>query len=204
MVANGDFNGESSNWYNNDIISNGCWNIEGVASQNGLHHEINEPTHILNNSGSHIDLIFNPQPNLLIESGVYQSSHPNGHHQITFAKFNLDKVHPPPYEKEIWHYQKANIDPIKRGTNLFVGKKRLPILKLARCSLFLIRLLLINYVILFIMVLSYLTILLGWTRKSKNWFMKKKNIFNWFCQNNIDKKLLYRLKDLQTQLNSFI
>ena len=101
MVANGDFNGESSNWYNNDIFSNGCCNIEGVDSQNGLHHEINEPTHILNNSGSHIDLIFNPQPNLLIESGVYQSSHPNGHHQITFAKFNLDKVHPPPYEKEI-------------------------------------------------------------------------------------------------------
>ena len=33
--------------------------------------EIIEPTHILNNSSSCIDLIFNCQPNLLIESGVH-------------------------------------------------------------------------------------------------------------------------------------
>ena len=123
MVALGDFNAKSSNWYNKDITSDEGRKIEAVTSQYGLRQEINEPTHILNNSTSCIDLIFNSQPNLLIESGVHPSLHPNCHHQIVFAKFNLDIVYPPPYEREIWHYQKANIDLIKRAINSFDWEK---------------------------------------------------------------------------------
>ena len=55
--------------------------MKAVTSQNGLHQEINKPTHILNNSSSCIDLIFNSQPNLLMESGVHPSLHPNCHHK---------------------------------------------------------------------------------------------------------------------------
>ena len=90
MVALGDFNAKISNWYNKDITSDEGRKIEAVTSQYGLRPEINKPTHILNNSTSFIDLIFNSQPNLLKESGVYASLHPNCHHQIVFAKFNLD------------------------------------------------------------------------------------------------------------------
>ena len=68
-----------------------------------------------NSSSSIIDMIFNSQPNLLRESGVHLSLHPSCHHQITFAKLNLDIVYPPPYEREIWYYQKANIDLTKRA-----------------------------------------------------------------------------------------
>ena len=68
-----------------------------------------EAIHVLNNFSSCIYLIFNSQPNLLIESVVNPSSHPNCHHQIIFVKSNLDIVYTPSYEKEIWHYQKANI-----------------------------------------------------------------------------------------------
>ena len=71
MIALGDFNAKSSNWYNKDITSDEGRKIEAVTSQYGLRQEINEPTHILNNSTSCIDLIFNSQPNLLIESGVF-------------------------------------------------------------------------------------------------------------------------------------
>ena len=94
IVSPADF--KSSNWYNKDITSNEGRKIEGVTSQNGLHQEFDEPTHILNNFLSCIDLIFNSQPNLLIESGVHPSLHPNCHHQIIFAKFNLDMVYPLP------------------------------------------------------------------------------------------------------------
>ena len=45
---------------------------------------------VLNNTSSYIDLIFNSQPNLLIESGVHASLHRSCHHQIIYAKFNLD------------------------------------------------------------------------------------------------------------------
>ena len=40
-----------------------------------------------------------------------------------FAKFNLDIVSPPPYEREIWHYQKVNIDLITRAINSFDWEK---------------------------------------------------------------------------------
>ena len=73
MVSLGDFNAKSSIWYVQIITSNEGSKIEVVTSQNGLHQEINELTHILNNSSSCIDLIFNSQPNLLIESGVHPS-----------------------------------------------------------------------------------------------------------------------------------
>ena len=66
-----------------------------------------------------VDLIFNSQPNLLIESDFHTSLHPNCHHQIIFAKFNLDIVYPPPYEREIWYHKKANIDLIKGAINSF-------------------------------------------------------------------------------------
>ena len=67
LVALGDFNAKSSNWYNKDITSNEGRNIEAVTSQNDLNQEINEPTHVLNSPPSWIDLIFNSQPNLLTE-----------------------------------------------------------------------------------------------------------------------------------------
>ena len=120
MVSLGDLNATSSNWCNKDITSDEGRKIQDVTSQNGLHQEINEPTHILNNSSSCIDLIFNSQPNLLIESSVHPSLHRNYHHLIVFEKFNLDNLtYPPPYEREIWHYQKANNDLIKRAINSF-------------------------------------------------------------------------------------
>ena len=55
MVALGDFNAKSSNWYNKDITNDKSRKIEAATLQNGLHQEINEPTHILNKSVSCID-----------------------------------------------------------------------------------------------------------------------------------------------------
>ena len=67
MVALGDFNAKSTNWYNKDITSSEGRKIEAITSQNGLHQEINEPRYILNKSSLCVDLIFNSQPNLKIE-----------------------------------------------------------------------------------------------------------------------------------------
>ena len=61
-----------------------------------------------------IDLIFSSQPNLVMSSGIHSPPHQNCHHQIIFAKFNLKVYYPPPYEREVWHFEKANTDHIKR------------------------------------------------------------------------------------------
>ena len=105
-----DFNAKLSLWYNNDITT-----YEG--SKIGLQQIIKEPTHV--------DLIFTTQPNLVVESGVHSSLHSNCHHHyITFAKFNLKIHYPPPYEWEMWQYQKANVDQIRQAISEFPWDNR--------------------------------------------------------------------------------
>ena len=97
--------------------------LENVMPQFGLHQVIKEPTHILHNSFSCIDLIFVSQPNLIIESGVHLSLHPNCHHQLIYAKFNLQIYYSPQYYREVWHYHDANTGLIRRAVDQFNWQK---------------------------------------------------------------------------------
>ena len=54
-----------------------------------------------------------------MESDVHSSLHPNCHHQTVFAKINLKICYPPPYEREIWHYEKDNAGLIHRSIDQF-------------------------------------------------------------------------------------
>ena len=85
----GDFDAKSCNSFSHHKTSFEGSTIESITSQFGLHQLINEPKYLLENSSSCIDLIFTSQPNIVMESGVHPSLHPNCHHQIIFAKFNL-------------------------------------------------------------------------------------------------------------------
>ena len=123
-VILGDFNAKSSLWYNNDVTTYEGSKIDGVTSQFGLQQIIKEPTHFIGDSSSCIDLIFTIQPNLVMESGVHSSLHANCHHHITFAKFNLKIHYPPPYEREVWHYQRANVDQIRQAISEFPWDNR--------------------------------------------------------------------------------
>ena len=76
--------------------------VDSITTSYGLSQIISDPTHILPNSSSCIDLIFTNQPNLVTENGVYPSLHPKCHHQIVFAKLNLNVEYPPLYERLIW------------------------------------------------------------------------------------------------------
>ena len=118
-VMIGDFNAKSSKWYLNDVTSFEGSQIEFLASQFAMSQVINEPTHILDNSKSCIDLIFTSQPNMIMDSGVHPSLHSNFHHQIIYAKFDLKVFYPPPYERTVWHFSRANSDHIKKAINLF-------------------------------------------------------------------------------------
>ena len=63
-------------------------------------------------TSSCVDLKFTSQPNLEMESGAHSSLHPSCHHQLIHVKLNLKIYCPPPYESEVWHYQKVNVDAI--------------------------------------------------------------------------------------------
>ena len=93
--------------------------IESLATMHGLQ-LISDPTHLLPNSSSCIDLIFTDQSNLAIVSGVHRSFHVKCHHQIIRCKFNLMIVYHPPYERLVWDYKRAKtaatINSINQGT----------------------------------------------------------------------------------------
>ena len=119
LVVLGDFNAKLSQWHDKDTSTPEGISVESITSRFGLHQIINDPTHILENSSSCIDLIFTSQPNLSVESGTQPSLHPNCHHQIVYAIFNLEVIYPPPYTREVWHYQDSDVDLIRRSLNEF-------------------------------------------------------------------------------------
>ena len=70
--------------------------FEPLTSDLGLHQLISEPTYLMGDSRSCIDLIFTDQPNLIIESGVHPSLHEQCHHQITYGKMSVSNIALPP------------------------------------------------------------------------------------------------------------
>ena len=124
----GDFNAKSNKWSEGDRSTIEESKIDFLTSQFGLSQIIKEPTHILENSSSCIDLIFTTQPNMVLESGVHHSLHQNcHHHQIIFAKFNL----------AIFHYSQANVDHIQQAINISIRRMLSLILMLMpKCPFF--------------------------------------------------------------------
>ena len=125
IVVLGDFSARMQGWYRNSITTfEGC-KIDMATSPFCLCPTVKEPTHILNNSVSCIDLISKSQPNFVILSGVHPSLHPNCHHQIVTIKVSSQNatslffLYPPPYKGLVWHYQQTNTDLIKRAIELF-------------------------------------------------------------------------------------
>ena len=106
----GDFNVRMQSWYENDLTTFEVCKTGMANYQFSLSQIIKGPTHILSNSVSYIDLIFTSQPNLVMHSGVHPSLHPNCHHQIVFAKFNVTVFCPPPCKQLVWDYQQGNTD----------------------------------------------------------------------------------------------
>ena len=85
----GDFNARSNNWWQGDTQTSEGSRIDYLTTSSGFQQIISEPTHILKNSSSCIDLIFTDQPNLITDSSTHPSLHPICHHNITFCKINL-------------------------------------------------------------------------------------------------------------------
>ena len=114
-IITGDFNARSSSWWSEDINTTEGLNLFSLTSSNGFYQLIIEPTHIQGSNTSCIDLIFTNQENLLVNSGVHASLHPNCHHQIVHSSFNLNIYYPPPYQRLIWDYNKADASNIRKA-----------------------------------------------------------------------------------------
>ena len=105
----------SSSWWKEDKTTTEGTHLEALTSVHNFDQLISEPTHILPNSSSCIDLIFTNQPNLVVNCGTHSTLNTKCHHQITHCKLNLNIDYPPPYERLVWNYKKANTESIKKS-----------------------------------------------------------------------------------------
>ena len=110
MLLFGDFNAKSKTWFINDQLSTERTQLESLTLLYEMKQLIAEPTHVLGNSSSCIDLIFTNQLDLIRDAGVHPSLHSKCHHQVIYAKLNLQIEYPPLYTRDVWDYGKAQFN----------------------------------------------------------------------------------------------
>ena len=116
----GDFNGHSQFcWHDGDTNAEGR-DIEDLLVSLNLSQIISEPTNFTpNKRPTCIDLIATDQPNLILDSGTRASLDSTCHRQIIYCKIYFKIPSPPPLERKIRHYNKANTAGIRRSMNRF-------------------------------------------------------------------------------------
>ena len=116
----GDFNAHSKFWWPDGDTTPEGREIEDLFTSLNLFQIISEPTNFEpGKKPSCIDLVITDQPNLVLDSGTRASLDPYCHHQIIYCKVNFRIPPPPPFERKIWHYNRANSAAIKRSMTSF-------------------------------------------------------------------------------------
>ena len=116
MFFVGDFNGKCHNWWPDGEETIEGRVIEDMLSSLGLSQIISEPTNFeTGKKPSCIDLIVTDQPNIILDSGTRDSLDSFCHHQIIYGKANFRIPPPLPFERKIWHFNRANAAAIKRS-----------------------------------------------------------------------------------------
>ena len=112
-------------WWENDVDNYEGKLFEPFTSDLGLNQLITEPTHFVGESKSCIDLIFTDQPNLFLESGVHPTLHDQCHHQIIYGMLSIKNPAPPPYQRRLWYYDKANTTAIRKSIEMYNWREAL-------------------------------------------------------------------------------
>ena len=115
MFFTGDFNAHSQMWWSEGNTTPEGVVIEDLFTSLGLHQLICET----NKNPSCIGLVVIDQPNLVLDSGTRPSLDSFCHHQIIHCKVNFRIHTPPAYERKVWHFNRANVNAIKKSMTNF-------------------------------------------------------------------------------------
>ena len=126
MFFAGDFNGKSHLWWPDGDETPEGRELDDMFTSLGLSLVIFEPTNFdPGKKPSCIDLIVTDQPNLILDSETRASLDHFCHHQIIYCKVNFRIPSPTPYERKIWHFNRANTAAIKRSIISFPCSRHL-------------------------------------------------------------------------------
>ena len=113
IILTGDFNSKTKQWWPDGEETNEGVLLNQLIESFSMTQLIDQPTHILTNSSSLIDLIITDQVDMFVDSGLLPSPRDKSHHEIIYGKLNLTAPLPPPYKRRVWDYNEANHDLIK-------------------------------------------------------------------------------------------
>ena len=116
-VITGDFNARSSQWRSLDKENNEGREISFLTSSAGYSQLIDQPTHIIKESSSCIDLIFICNPSFISASRVELSLYEKCHHNLIYGKINFNVPLPPPYIRDVWDYKNAKVANIQQSVS---------------------------------------------------------------------------------------
>ena len=124
----GDFNAHSQFWWPDGDTTPEGTEIEELITKLGLSQLISEPTTFEpHKNPSCIDLVLTDQPNVILESGTRASLDSYCHQQIVHCNVNFRIPPPLPFERKIWHFNRANSATIKRSMTSFPWRQHLNI-----------------------------------------------------------------------------
>jgi hypothetical protein len=120
-----DFNAHLKDWYEDGISDTVGVHLQRVFDDHGITQLVNQPTYIVNNTNTCVDLFATDQPNLVLSNEIHPSLHPNCHHQINYTKLSLNCPPPPPFERRVWHYRHAKEEQIQKAIHDFNWEEEL-------------------------------------------------------------------------------
>ena len=115
----GDINAHSSEWWTGDDTDYEGSALLNYFTTNQLQQLITEPTYLVGDSKSCIDLVLTDQPNHVINCEIIPSLHTNCHHQINHVTLNIRSTPPPPFSRRVWYYDRSQVDHIKRAISIY-------------------------------------------------------------------------------------
>ena len=114
----GDFNAKLSKWCPSDKYNKAGQDIDTFPTTSGYTQMIGQPTHIVNETSSCIDLLFTTTSKLLSDVGVEQTIYNKHHPNIIYGSLNLIIPLPPPYYREVLDYKNQDLVCIQRAISL--------------------------------------------------------------------------------------
>ena len=118
-IIAGDLDARCSRWWKNNTTNLTGQEIDSLTSSAGYKQIIDKPTHVIDNSMSCIDLIFCTDQNAISNYGIDVSMFKKCHHNIIHGKIDIHVPLPPAYVCDVWDYNKANIENIKKAISNF-------------------------------------------------------------------------------------
>ena len=130
VVLTGDFNARSPLFWSEERHETMPGEkLSNFMLLNCLEQLISEPTHFPRDDiETCIDLIFTDKPSSFVDSGVIPSPDPKCKHQVVHGTINFSVPTPPPYKRNIWKYDRADVPSIKNSISsenweeLFAGR----------------------------------------------------------------------------------